>query len=164
MDAIRSAVEQLLQSTIANDITEDEALAAAQGEERAACPVCLSVAIRERKTMSPRFLCSKIHGFEQPTQVVYYPHVRSTDKNLAVDAAKDFLAARNVQVHVKRWYDEMSRQALLETLRQSIAFIEGKPYRHLCADCLWQAADAPLTQETLDLVIGWCSSAQLTAR
>lgn len=118
---------------------EAEAVMVVDPALRDACPTCGILTMRARKNRTPRYLCARNHGFEQPVARTYYPIAKTTDKAVALDAARSFLTGFKMRELLQENDAEISRLALVMSLQQSAAYISLAQVTTLCRSCHYQA-------------------------
>jgi hypothetical protein len=136
---VRNSILMELGRSAFDSITEEQATAVMQSEKRQACPTCGIINIRARKSMKPKYLCGRNHGFEQPVELDYYPIPKTTDRDKALQAAKNYLASVQLQNLLKANDEEVSRFALLESLAQSAEYVKLEAVTTLCRPCHYRA-------------------------
>ena len=120
-----------------DSISEAEAEAAMRVDpaSRDTCPTCGILTIRARKNLSPRYLCARGPGFEQPVARTYYPAAKTTDKSVALDAARSYLTGVKLHTALKDNDAEITQLALVESLRQSAEYVRLDQVNTLCRSC-----------------------------
>jgi hypothetical protein len=115
------------------------------GKERQACPICTSVSIRERKTMEPRYICSRGEngwhrpaGFSTPVAVRYYEKQKTTDFNSAKAIAREFLVSVAMVAELRKHDDAIQHEATLRSLRQSLIYRSLKHTATYCKICAFK--------------------------
>ncbi|TVT36739.1 hypothetical protein FNT36_24820 [Hymenobacter setariae] len=120
------------------------------GDERPACPTCGSVSIRERQSLTPRYLCSRgergYHspaGFDAPVPVRYYAKQKTTNREVALATAREFLLSVAVVAELRRRDDRIQHEATLRSLKYSLAYRSLQHTATYCKKCAFKA-DLPL--------------------
>lgn len=118
---------------------EAEAVMVVDPALRDSCPTCGVLTIRVRKNRTPRYLCARNHGFEQPVARTYYPAAKTIDKAVALDAARSFLTGVKMRELLQEKDADISRLALVASLQQSAAYVRLDQVTTLCRSCHYRA-------------------------
>ncbi|UOQ83264.1 hypothetical protein [Hymenobacter sp. 5414T-23] len=146
---------QLLPQMEAQVTAADVAAHVGPGDERQACPTCASVSIRERKTMQPRYVCSRgekgwhaFPYFDVPFTVRYYTKQKTTDHASAMEMAREFLVSVAMVAEVRKYDQAIQHEATLRSLRQTLVYRSLKDTATYCKKCAFKE-DLPLIQRKI---------------
>lgn len=147
--------QQLLPQIVAQVTPAEVEAHVGSGDERPACPTCASVAIRERKTMQPRFLCTRgekgwhaMAGFEAPVTVHYYTKQKTTDRASALVIAREFLVSMALVTELRKHSEAIQHEATVRSLRHTLAYRSLKNTATYCKKCAFKE-DLPIIKRKL---------------
>ncbi|MCU7550410.1 hypothetical protein OCK74_14915 [Chitinophagaceae bacterium LB-8] len=108
-------------------------------EMRESCPVCRTINIRTRKTMSPKYVCKENHAFDTPIVLKYYKKSQTTDIEIARKKGEEILlivVKLKMIKEIQELYDqEIGREALLICIADGIEYMEMKHTKTACKKC-----------------------------
>ncbi|MCU0440446.1 MAG: hypothetical protein MUC49_21345 [Raineya sp.] len=111
-------------------------------EKRNACPTCRTVNIRDRKSLTPKYICKNNHEFDFPVELTYYSKSQTTDIEIARNKtrviAESVVFTRFIK-EFKRLHDKkIGKLSLLICIKNSIEYLEMTFTKTTCKSCAYK--------------------------
>ncbi|MBW1613964.1 MAG: hypothetical protein JRJ57_08340 [Deltaproteobacteria bacterium] len=105
-------------------------------ELKKCCPEYGSHTLRDRKNITPHYICAKGHAFDIPEENIYYAKFKTGNPDLVNSKARIMIRDQRKNLNLKRlkekYDEEIGRLALIELMDQSEEYMKMTDIKTCC--------------------------------